>query len=216
MSIPQKPLPASCVYATCSGTRLGCRGWRRGWISCAAVRLWFGRGRRPARHLVPDGTDIEDRPLTVHQAGESIPAAIRSVLDRRASNQGGRAQPRARGRGFKRMVEAADQRWPNGWVKGEEARPAAGCRRPMTPPPGFDKIGEEYVRQIVDLSPRSGSGTSVNCRCWRARRCGVASGPIFSVALRGTYATSTHQARRTTRQQDHHRSVRMQRLVSGR
>ena len=23
----------------------------------------------------------------------------------------------------------------------------------MTPPPGFDKIGEEYVRQIVDLSP---------------------------------------------------------------
>jgi hypothetical protein len=93
---------------TGSGTRLGCRGWRRGWISCAAVRLWFGRGRRPARHLVPDGTDIEDRPLTVHQAGESIPAAIRSVLDRRASNQGGRAQPRARGRGFKRMVEAAD------------------------------------------------------------------------------------------------------------
>jgi len=23
----------------------------------------------------------------------------------------------------------------------------------MTPPPSFDKIGEEYVRQIVDLSP---------------------------------------------------------------
>ena len=35
----------------------------------------------------------------------------------------------------------------------------------MTPPPSFDKIGEEYVRQIVDLSPGSASGTSASCRC---------------------------------------------------
>ena len=50
------------------------------------------------------------------------------------------------------MVEAAGRLWPDGWVKGE------GFVRPPdvadpTPPPSFDQIGEEHVRQIVDLSP---------------------------------------------------------------
>jgi hypothetical protein len=69
------------------------------------------------------------------------------------------------------MLEAAGQRWPDGWVKGEGFVRPPDVGDPMTPPPSFDKIGEEHVRQIVDLSPGSGSGTSVNCRCWRARRC---------------------------------------------
>jgi hypothetical protein len=84
---------------------------------------------------------------------------------------GSDAQNLARADGFKRMVEAAGQRWPDGWVKGEGFVRPPDVADPMTPPPGFDKIGEEYVRQIVDLSPGSGSGTSVNCRCWRTRRC---------------------------------------------
>lgn len=66
---------------------------------------------------------------------------------------GSAAQNLARADGFKRMVEAGGERWPDGWVKGE------GFIRPwMSPirlpgPPRFDEIGEEYVRQIVDLSP---------------------------------------------------------------
>jgi hypothetical protein len=57
---------------------------------------------------------------------------------------GSDAQNLARADGFKRMVEAAGQRWPNGWVKGEGfVRPDVAD--PMTPPPRFDKIGEEYV-----------------------------------------------------------------------
>jgi len=51
------------------------------------------------------------------------------------------------------MVEAAGQRWPDGWVKGEGFVRPPDVADPMTPPPSFDKIGEEYVRQIVDLSP---------------------------------------------------------------
>ena len=86
---------------------------------------------------------------------------------------GSAAQNLARADGFKRMVEAAGQRWPDGWVKGEGFVRPPEIADPMTPPPSFDEIGEEYVRQIVDLSPGSGSGTSVNCRCRRARRCGV-------------------------------------------
>jgi hypothetical protein len=57
-----------------------------------------------------------------------------------------------RARGFKSMVDAAGQRWPEGWVRGEGfVRPSGSD--PMCPPPRFDEIGEEYVRQIVDLSP---------------------------------------------------------------
>jgi integrase len=66
---------------------------------------------------------------------------------------GSDAQNLARADGFKRMVEAAGQRWPDGWVKGEGFVRPPDVADPMTPPPGFDQIGEEYVRQIVDLSP---------------------------------------------------------------
>jgi len=66
---------------------------------------------------------------------------------------GSDAQNLARADGFKRMVEAAGQRWPDGWVKGEGFVRPPDVADPMMPPPSFDKIGEEYVRQIVDLSP---------------------------------------------------------------
>lgn len=57
-----------------------------------------------------------------------------------------------RARGFKSMVDAAGQHWPEGWVRGEGfVRPSGGD--PMRPPPCFHELGEEYVRQIVDLSP---------------------------------------------------------------
>ena len=68
----------------------------------------------------------------------------------------------ARADGFKRMVAAAGQRWPHGWVKGEGLVRPADVVDPLTRPPTFDETGEEYVRQIVDLSPGNGSGTSVN------------------------------------------------------
>ena len=59
----------------------------------------------------------------------------------------------ARAEGFKKMVEAAGQEWPDGWVKGEGfVRPRADAD-PMKPPPTVAEIGEEYVRQVVDLSP---------------------------------------------------------------
>ena len=93
--------------------------------------------------------------------------------DWETSSAGRAAQNLARADSFKRMVEAAGQRWPDGWMKGEGFVLPPDVADPMTPPPGFDRIGEEYVRQIVDLSPGSGSGTSASCRCWRARRCGV-------------------------------------------
>lgn len=61
------------------------------------------------------------------------------------------AQNLARAEGFKTMVEAAGNRWPDGWVKGE-----GFVRSPAdhyVPPPYFAEVAEEYVRQIVDLSP---------------------------------------------------------------
>ncbi|TIC89099.1 site-specific integrase [Nocardioides sp. GY 10113] len=58
-----------------------------------------------------------------------------------------------RAEGFRKMVDAAGQRWPEGWVKGEGfVRPVASAD-PLRPTPRFDDLGEEYVRQIVDLSP---------------------------------------------------------------
>ncbi len=64
---------------------------------------------------------------------------------------GSDAQNLARADGSKKMVDAAGQRWPDGWVKGEGfVRPGED---PLRAPPRFDEIGEEYVRQIVDLSP---------------------------------------------------------------
>lgn len=63
------------------------------------------------------------------------------------------AQNLARADGFKKMVDAAGQRWPEGWVRGEGFVRANGEKDPLAAPPGFDVIGEKYVRQIVDLSP---------------------------------------------------------------
>jgi integrase len=51
------------------------------------------------------------------------------------------------------MVEAGGERWPDGWVKGEGFVRPLDVADPLTRPPRFDEIGEEYVRQIVDLSP---------------------------------------------------------------
>ncbi len=62
------------------------------------------------------------------------------------------AQNLARADGFKKMVDAAGQHWPHGWVRGEGFVRPPGTD-PLTAPPPFDEIGEEYVRQIVDLSP---------------------------------------------------------------
>jgi hypothetical protein len=63
------------------------------------------------------------------------------------------AQNLARADGFKKMVDAAGQRWPTGWVKGEGFVRPVGEADPLTEPPRFVDIGEEYVRQIVDVSP---------------------------------------------------------------
>nr|MCW2727339.1 hypothetical protein [Aeromicrobium sp.] len=65
---------------------------------------------------------------------------------------GSDAQNRARAQGFKQMVEAAGGRWPDGWVRGE-GFVRAHDQDPYSPPPSFAAVGEEYVRQIVDLSP---------------------------------------------------------------
>ncbi|HEX6246321.1 MAG TPA: hypothetical protein VFZ64_00500 [Nocardioidaceae bacterium] len=59
----------------------------------------------------------------------------------------------ARAEGFRRMVEAAGHQWPDGWVKGEGFVRPRSTGDPMRPPPMLAEIGEEYVRQVVDLSP---------------------------------------------------------------
>jgi len=59
----------------------------------------------------------------------------------------------ARAEGFRRMVEAGGHEWPDSWVKGMGfVRPRQDAD-PMQPPPTVAAVGEEYVRQIVDLSP---------------------------------------------------------------
>lgn len=61
-------------------------------------------------------------------------------------------QNQARAEGFQKMVEAGGQRWPDGWVKGQGfVRPYGGD--PTVEAPAFPVIGEEYVRQIVDITP---------------------------------------------------------------
>lgn len=67
---------------------------------------------------------------------------------------GSDAQNRARAEGFKQMVDAAGQHWPEGWVKGRGfVRAQAEEPAPRPPAPTFPTVAEEYVRQIVDLSP---------------------------------------------------------------
>lgn len=63
------------------------------------------------------------------------------------------AENLARADGFKKMVDAAGQRWPEGWVRGEGFVRPPGEENPLATPPRFVDIAEEYVRQIVDLSP---------------------------------------------------------------
>src|SRR4051812_12053091 len=54
-------------------------------------------------------------------------------------------------REFKRDVEAADHRWPDGWVKGRgylvdaERTPARGVT--------FEAFGVEFVGELTDLGP---------------------------------------------------------------
>ena len=66
---------------------------------------------------------------------------------------GSDAQNLFRAEGFKKMVDSAGQRWPEGWVKGEGFVRPPGESDPLKAPPRFVDIGAEYVRQIVDLSP---------------------------------------------------------------
>jgi integrase len=82
-----------------------------------------------------------------------LAGARASARESETFSVGSDAQNLARADGFKRMVEAAGQRWPNGWVKGEGFVRPPDVADPITPPPSFDQIGEEYARQIVDLSP---------------------------------------------------------------
>jgi hypothetical protein len=63
---------------------------------------------------------------------------------------GSDAQNLARANDFKKMVDAAGQRWPDGWVKGEGFVRPRDVADPLARPRAFDVIGEEYVRQIVD------------------------------------------------------------------
>lgn len=58
----------------------------------------------------------------------------------------------ARAEGFQKMVELAGEYWPEGWVKGEGFVRPHGVD-PRVEPPAFSVIGEEYVRQIVDITP---------------------------------------------------------------
>lgn len=62
-------------------------------------------------------------------------------------------QNRARAEGFMKMVIAAGEEWPDGWVKGQGfVRPRQNAD-PMLAPPTVEEIGVAYVRQIVDCSP---------------------------------------------------------------
>jgi hypothetical protein len=56
---------------------------------------------------------------------------------------GSDAQNLARADGFKRMVEAGGERWPDGWVKGQGFVRPPDVTDPLTLPPRFDEIGDE-------------------------------------------------------------------------
>jgi hypothetical protein len=67
------------------------------------------------------------------------------------------AQNRARAEGFRTMVAAAGEFWPEGWVKGRgfvrtpDATEVLGTV--VVPPRAVQEVGLEYVAQIVDCSP---------------------------------------------------------------
>lgn len=78
-----------------------------------------------------------------------------AARQRETFSAGSDAQNLARAEGFKQMVDAAGQRWPEGWMKGMGfVRPVVEELVPVSPAsPMFAEVAEEYVRQIVDLSP---------------------------------------------------------------
>jgi len=69
---------------------------------------------------------------------------------------GTNAQNFARADGFKRMVEASGQRWPEGWVKGEGFVRPPEVADPLTPPPSFDS--DDWVVRGRGLTLRSTDG----------------------------------------------------------
>jgi integrase len=67
---------------------------------------------------------------------------------------GSDAQNKARADGFKKMVDAAGQSWPDGWIKGLGfVRDHAVNPEPAPVARTVEAIGLEYVDQIVDCSP---------------------------------------------------------------
>jgi hypothetical protein len=66
---------------------------------------------------------------------------------------GSDAQNLARADGFRRMMEAAGQRWPDGWVKGEGFVRPPDVADPMTPPPSFDNSYSLRYSLWRDLHP---------------------------------------------------------------
>jgi hypothetical protein len=66
---------------------------------------------------------------------------------------GSDAQNPARAEGFRQMVAAAGEHWPDGWVRGEGFVRSREDADPMVAPPIVGQIGEEYVRQIADYPP---------------------------------------------------------------
>lgn len=66
---------------------------------------------------------------------------------------GSDARNLARAEGFKQMVTAASEQWPQGWVKGAGFVREHAAADPTMPPRSVEEVGLEYVGQIVDCSP---------------------------------------------------------------
>src|SRR5215211_1593666 len=91
--------------------------------------------------------EAHQRPFGGVLEGQNRPHADRNL---RCGQR--RPEPRAR-RGFPADGGGSRHEWPDGWVKGMGfVRPRQDAD-PMQPPPTVAAVGEEYVRQIVDLSP---------------------------------------------------------------
>ena len=110
----------------------------------------------PVRAVGDHGLDpAEEAVRRRHISGRSVASwrgQIRPDADRNLQC-GSDDQTLARAEGFRRMVEAGGHEWPDGWVKGMGfVRPREDAD-PMQPPPTVSAVGEEYIRQIVDLAP---------------------------------------------------------------
>jgi integrase len=66
---------------------------------------------------------------------------------------GSDARNLARAEGFKQMVTAAGEHWPEGWVKGAGFVREHSSADVTTLPRSVEEVGLEYVGQIVDCSP---------------------------------------------------------------